>query len=54
MTEEMKTDSKYVVSDDGMRSQSEVNILVGKDVINLKELSAPQVRYFTKSKLSEI
>ena len=54
MTEEMKTDSKYVVSDDGISSQSEVNVLVGKDVINLKELSAPQVRYFTKSKLSDI
>jgi len=44
MTEEMKTDSKYVVSDDGIRSQSEVNIMVGKDIINLKDLSAPQVR----------
>ena len=54
VTEEMKTESKYVVSDDGIRSQSEVNIMVGKDIINLKDLSAPQVRYFTKSKPNDL
>ena len=45
MGEELKTDSKYVVADEARTNKGEVNILVGKDVINLKDLSAPQIRY---------
>ena len=41
-------DSKYAMTDDAMKNQGEVNILVGKEVVNLKELSAPQIRYLQK------